>query len=307
MEHDSMKTFHFVLMAFAALGLSSCGGGRGYQPTLYPSMAGQWEFVAASTQTPGIQTNVETNLQQPQTLVNGVYQPTNTLSAAGSQQITFLGVAAAAPNQVPNITFVGNCPGSGANSITGTIDANYNVSLSYSQNGNVFNANGTLSSDHKSILGTYTSQAGSACNDSGTFIGTSATKLGGMYTGALCPPGASSCQFPQEATDNATATVSQSGSTVTVNMVLTGQDNTSFSLTGPVTGNAFSVQGTFSIGGQPQTVTYDGYYELTFDCVTQAVDLPSLYLVNTAVIGSGNLFGQVALLTVPVNQVCPSH
>lgn len=301
-----MKTFRLLFITFVAVCMSSCGGGRGYQPTLYPSMAGQWEFVAISTQTPGIHTNVETNIQQPQTLVNGVYQPTNTLSAAGNQQITFLGVAVTAVNQVPNITFNGNCPGSGANSLGGTVDANYNVSLSFTQNGNAFNATGALSSDHKSILGTYTSQSGSACNDSGTFVGTSVSKLGGMFTGALCPPGVVSCQFPQDAADNATATLSQSGSTLTMNLVVTGVDNTSFSLTGPVTGNAFSVQGTFNVGGQAQTVAYDGYFELTYDCLTQALDLPSLYLVNTSQVSSGNPYGQVALLTVPLNQSCPA-
>lgn len=301
-----MKPFRLLFVAFVAVCMSSCGGGRGYQPTLYPAMAGQWEFVATSTQTPGIQTNVEANIQQPQNLINGVYQPANTLSAAGNQQIAFLGVAAAALNQVPNITFNGNCPGPGSNSLSGNVDADYNVSLTYSQNGNVFSATGVLSSDHKSILGTYTSQSGSPCSDSGTFVGTSVAKLGGMYAGALCPPGVAACQFPRDAADNATASLSQSGSTLTMNLVVTGVDNTSFSLSGPVTGNAFAVQGTFNLGGQAQTVAYDGYYELTYDCLTQALDLPSLYLVNTGQISSGNLYGQVALLTAPLNQSCPA-
>ncbi len=302
-----MKAFRLLLIVFVIIGMASCGGGKGYQPTLYPSMAGQWEFVTTSTQTPGIQTNIEANVQQPQNLVNGVYQPTNLLSAAGNQQIAFLGVVPTALNQVPNLTFDGNCPGTGADSLSGTVDANYNVSLTYSQNGNLFTATGSLSSDHKSILGTYASQSGSPCNDSGTFTGTSVAKLGGIYTGALCSPSVSSCQFPQGAADNATATLSQSGSTLTMNMVVTGVDNTSFSLTGPVTGNKFTVQGTFNVGGQAQTVVYDGYYLPTYDCITQAIDLPSLYLVDTTQISSGNLYGQVALLAVPLNQVCPAR
>jgi len=90
-------------------------------------------------------------------------------------------------------------------------------------------------------------------------------------------------------------------------MVITGADNTSFSLTGPVTGNKFTVQGTFNVGGQAQTVVYNGYYELTYDCITQAIDLPSLYLVDTTQISSGNVYGQVALLAVALNQVCPAR
>jgi hypothetical protein len=301
-----MRTLRILFAAALGIVMSGCGGGKGYQPTLYPSMAGQWEFVATSTQTPGIQTNIETNVQQPQNLVNGVYQPTNLVSAAGSQQISFLGVEATGLNQVPNITFNGNCPGPGTNSLNGSVASNYNVTLSYSQNGNAFNATGILSSDHKSILGTYTSQSGSACNDSGTFMGTAVSKLTGMYVGALCPPGSSSCQYPQDAADNATANLSQSGSTLTMNMVVTGVDNTSFSLSGPVTGNAFAVQGTFNVGGQAQTVSYNGYYELTYDCLNQLIDLPSIYLVSASQIGAGNPFGQVALLTVPLNQACPA-
>lgn len=300
-----MRTRCILSAVLASIALSGCGGGHGYQPTLYPSMAGQWEFVATSTQTPGIQTNVETNVQQPQILVNGVYQPTNLLSAAGNQQITVLGVEQTGLNQPPNITFDGNCPGAGSDNLNGTIDTDYNVKLSYSQNGNAFSATGTLSSDHKSILGNYSAQSSSGCADSGIFTGTAVAKLGGMYVGALCSPGATSCQFPQGAQDNATATLSQSGSALTVNLVVTGADNASFSLTGPVTGNAFSVQGTFNVGGQAQTVAYEGYYELTYDCLTQLIDLPSLYLVNAAAIGAGNPFGQVALLTVPLSQTCP--
>jgi hypothetical protein len=48
---------------------------------------------------------------------------------------------------------------------------------------------------------------------------------------------------------------------------------TSFTLTGPVTGNAFFVQGTF----EEQAVSYNGYYELTYDSLTNANDIPSLY------------------------------
>jgi hypothetical protein len=302
-----MRAISMVFPALVLLLLTGCGGGSAYTPTVIPGMAGQWEFLATSTQAPGIQTGVEVNLQQGQALQNGVYQPTAQLSAAGSQQIAILSVDQTGFNQVPNIVFGGNCSGSGSDSLNGTVDATNNVTLSYSENGNSFSATGTLGSDHKSILGTYTSQSGSGCIDSGTFAGTAVAKLSGMYQGQLCPPGAGGCQYPQGAADNATAALSQSGSTVSINMVVTGVDNTSFSLSGPVTGNAFLVQGTFNVGGQAQTITYNGYFELTYDCLTQLIDLPSVYLVDPTYIGAGNPYGQVALLTAPLNQVCPAQ
>jgi hypothetical protein len=59
-------------------------------------------------------------------------------------------------------------------------------------------------------------------------------------------------------------------------LLLSGVDNTSFTLTGPVTGNAFFVLGTF----EGQTLAYYGYYELTYDSLDNAFDIQTLYLVN---------------------------
>jgi len=189
----------------------------------------------------------------------------------------------------------------GANDLTGSVDSNENVVLSYTENGNIFNVKGTLSSDHKTISGTYSSQAGSGCIDSGTFTGTAVTKLAGMYVGQMCSPVNSSCQYPLQATDDASASLSQSGSSLKVNFTVTGTDNAGFSLSGPVIGNSFLVTGTF----QGQSITYNGYFELTYDCLTQQVDLPSLYLVSNSTISMVNPFGQVALLTAPQTQACP--
>ena len=119
----------------------------------------------------------------------------------------------------------------------------------------------------------------------------------------MCPPAGSSCQYPEAATDNATAVLSQSGSSLKANFTVTGTDNTGFSFNGPVVGNSFAVIGTF----QGQSITYDGYYELTYDCLTQQIDLPSIYLLSQSNISKQNPFGQVALLTSPLTQPCPTH
>ena len=55
----------------------------------------------------------------------------------------------------------------------------------------------------------------------------------------------------------------------------TSPDNTSFTLTGPVTGNAFVVQGIFQ--GQP--VAYAGYLTQVLDPLTQLM-VPAVYFVN---------------------------
>jgi hypothetical protein len=62
---------------------------------------------------------------------------------------------------------------------------------------------------------------------------------------------------------------------ISVNLVLSGTDNTTVTLTGPVTAHAFSVQGTF----KGQSILYYGYYELILDSTTQT-SIPSLYFVN---------------------------
>ena len=295
---------HLVRSISACLALALClvvcgcgGGGSSFTPAVIPAISGQWEFLASSTTNVGQQSYVEANLQEGQKIASGVYVPNGQLSATGSQQIAVLTVDSAG-----NVVFSGGCPGAGLSSLTGTVDANYNVNINYSENGNNFAATGALSSDHKTIMGTYSSQA-SGCVDTGTFIGTALPKLSGLFVGTVCSPLVSSCQYPQQATDDAMASVSQSGSSVKVSFVLTGADNTSFSLSGPITGNAFVLQGTF----QGQAVTYYGYYELTYDCLTQLIDLPSLYLVSPANVGVGNQFGQVALLTMPLSQSCPAR
>jgi hypothetical protein len=148
------------------------------------------------------------------------------------------------------------------------------MNFTYTEDGNVFNVTATLDASGQSIdSGTYTAQTGSGCSDSGILTGSVVPKLSGSYTGELV--------LPDGTNDTVTATVSENGSAVlTANLVVTGPDNTAFSLSGPVTGNYFSATGTFSVGGQAQSATYDGYHELTYDSITGVNDIPSLYIVN---------------------------
>jgi hypothetical protein len=107
----------------------------------------------------------------------------------------------------------------------------------------------------------------------------------------MCPPASVSCQPPTDFTDNATATVSENSSRVlALSLALTGTDNASFTLTGPVTGNAFTLQGTF----QGQTLTYYGYSEAFFDATNQT-RVPSLYLVNATNVAQPAYAGTLSL------------
>ncbi len=280
-----------VLLALAtALVSCSSGSKSGMTAALMPNVAGSWEFILNSTTTPGQSTGMEVALQEGQTLDasgSGQYVYNGQISASGAQ-INFVAFTpGAGQNSPPNIAFGGNCTPAAddtGNSLTGSISGvGGSMNFTFTENGNVFNVTATLDASGTFIdSGTYTAQAGSSCNDSGTISsGKIVPKLSGTYTGQL---------FVNENNDSATATLSESGAgTLTVNMVLSGADNTSFTLTGPVTGNAFSAEGTF----EGTTLAYYGYYELTADS-SGALDVSSLYLVNAA-----RPTQQAGLLTVP--------
>jgi hypothetical protein len=281
-----MKFLRMFPLVALAIVLVSCSGRSSIPPGPLPNVSGSWEFITASTKNPGYSTNIEVALKEGLVFVDGTYQEDGQISASG-QQINFVGFT-----PVGAIAFGGNCavatvnPG---NSLTGSISGvGGSMNFTYTENGNVFNVTAILDASSQSIVsGTYTEQSApagqsnGACNgnvdptviDSGSIIGKIVSKLSGMYTGQMCQPLDTSCT---NTPDTATATLSQSGSTLTVSLLLTGGDNSSFTLTGPVTGNAFSVQGTF----QGQTVAYYGYYELTYDSLTNTNDIPTLYLVN---------------------------
>jgi hypothetical protein len=280
------------LLLTLATALVSCSSSSksGMPAALMPAVAGSWEFILNSTTTPGQSTGMEVALQEGQTLEasgSGQYVYNGQISASGAQ-INFVAFTpGAGQNSPPNIVFGGNCAPAAdntGNSLTGSISGvGGSMNFTFTENGNVFNVTATLDASGTFIdSGTYTAQSGSACNDSGTISsGKIVPKLSGTYTGQL---------LVNENNDNATATLSESGAgTLTVNMVLSGADNASFTLTGPVTGNAFSVQGTFA----GTTLAYYGYYELTADS-SGTLDVSSLYLVNAA-----SPTQQAGLLTVP--------
>jgi len=221
-------------------------------------------------------TAIEVALKEGQVLVNGFEQPDGQITAS-SAQIAF--VSAATVSQNLNATgFGGNClPISSANGLgPGAVTAgNAPISFTFTENGNIFNVTGTLSGDGQSLLnGTYTAESGNTCSDpGGTITGAAVPKLTGTYTGQTCPVLSSD---PCQSTDNVTATLSESSSgTLTFSLVLSGTDNANFTMTGPVTGNAFTVQGTF----QGQLVTFYGYYEQIYNAQLGA-NVASLYLVN---------------------------
>ena len=253
--------------------LSSCGGhSASVTAPPIPNVAASWEFVAISNNGPV--TGIEVALKEGQVLVGQLEQPDGQLSAS-STQIAFVDIN---PNSLTpiNITgFGGPCgPISSSNSLgPGSVTApNAAMNFTFTENGTVFNVYGTLSGDGQSFLnGTYT-ESGSSCSadTGGTITGTIVPKLSGTYVGPLCPLASTSCQNSQDFTDSATASLSESsGGVLTLSLTVTGTDNANFTMTGPVSGNAFSVQGTY----QGQLLTYYGYFEVHSN-------VQSLYLVN---------------------------
>jgi hypothetical protein len=276
-----------ILLACAAI-LVSCSGSKILPPTM-PDVAGPWEFIAASTTNPGYSTGVEVALQEGQLFsgTTGVYNPTGQISAA-AQQLAFVGINLEGKNQ--SIVFGGNCTpatSDAVNTLSGSISGLAgSMNFTFVEAGNTFNVSAILNPNGTSMVGTYTEQSAPAgqsngvcnnnagVNDQGTITGTLVSKLSGTYLGKICQPADSSCS--SGAIDAATATLSESSGTLTVGMVLTGADNTTFTLTGPVAGNAFSVQGTF--GGV--AVSYSGYFQNTFDKSDGLYDIPTVYLAN---------------------------
>jgi hypothetical protein len=244
--------------------LLSCGGSGSPQgAALIPNIAGAWEFQAASNGNTTSFTGVEVALKEGQTLINGVQQPNGQISAAGASQISVVSVDLANAT----VVFGGNCPvtGSGGNSLSGSLQSlGGPITFTYSENGNTFDVTASLSGDGKSITGTYTSSG--ACSDSGTITGTALPKLTGTYVGQFT--------LPDGASDSVTVTLSENSSSVLTANLLGSTSN--FTLSGPVTGNAFSAQGTF----QGQQVTYEGYFGVqVIDPVSQ-LPVTGIYFVN---------------------------
>jgi len=257
------KLFVPALLIGVAATLLACSGRSSIPQSPLPNIGGAWEFKTVSNSNPATYTGIEVALKAGQVLVNGVEQPNGQVSATGATQIAFLTIDAS----TGAVSFGGSCAltGDGSYSMAGSFAAlGGPFNFTYTERGNVFNVTATLSGDNQSFLGTYSSVAGSNCSDTGTITGTVVPKLSGTYVGQLA--------LPDGTTDSVTATFSEdSSSTLTLNLVATSPDNTNFTMSGPVTGNAFLVQGTF----QGQAVSYAGYFEPTPSLV------PSFYFVNT--------------------------
>ena len=276
-----------LLFAFSII-LISCSGSKIFSAPM-PNISGPWEFIAVSTTSPGSSTGIEVSLQEGQVFnsATGVYDATGQVSASGTQ-LSFVSLSNPGSSSPNSITFGGNCTpatSDAGDNLSGSISGLAgSMNFTFTENGNLFNVTASLSADGKSMIGAYTEQQPQAgqsngiCSgsslDQGSITGKTVSKLSGTYLGKLCQPLDSLCTAG--AGDSATATLSESGTGLTVNMVLTGADNASFTLTGPVAGNFFSVQGTF--GGQ--SVSYDGYFQDTFDKTDGLYDISTLYLAQ---------------------------
>lgn len=242
--------------------LISCSGSQSpittQQPGVVQSVAGPWEFISKSND--GSVTGVEVALAEGTSIVGGLQQPNGQISASNTQI-----VLVSLNSKTMDLTqFGGACgPVTAINSLgPGSVTApGAPITFTLTENGNVFNVSGTLSSDGASLSnGTYAAVGSNSCTDpGGTITGTMVGKITGAYAGTICPPLAGPCQSSQSFTDSVTGSASENSSGVlTINLVITGTDNTSLTLSGPVTGNAFFVQGTF--GGQ--VLSFQGYSEL---------------------------------------------
>jgi hypothetical protein len=289
-------------MALVALvsAFLSCGSGSNSStgPQIPPNIAGSWELIAVSNT--GSVTGIEVALTEGQVLDGGIEVPNGQISAS-SAQIAFVSLATVSQNL--NITGFGGGCGATASSVNslgpGTVSANNTVAFTFTENGNVFNVTTTLGSGGTTMVnGTYTPQSGNACSDpGGTITGTLVSVPSGTYTGQMCPLADSTSCSNQS--DDVNAAVSGKSGQLTLNLNLSGTDNTDFSLTGPYTGNSFLVRGTFE--GQP--VTYYGYFEQVYNNTLQ-INVQSVYLISAAdscFSNSADTCTTATVLSVPQN------
>jgi len=299
-----MRIVSVWLLAVLAGSLLACSSskpstGTGSSPSA--SIAGAWEFTAVSNNSTSSSpyTGIEVALQEGQSLVDGVEVPDGQVSATGVKQISFVTITPALAPAVQSVVFSSICQAAGTSgsSLSGTVGSlGAPFSFSYTENGNVFNVTGTLSGDGKSFIGTYTSAQGGACPDTGSITGTAVSKLSGSFAGQLVMPDGTS--------QTVTATLGESGSTATLSIVVSAS-STLFSPTGPVTGNAFSVSGTYQVSGNAVLATYYGYSEAIPNPLdpTGQTTIPAIYLVNSAdaCFTTQQACTQTGLLSVPQN------
>jgi len=281
-----LKFIALLSLLGMSITLMSCGGNSSSVPTPpTPNVAGAWEFVAISNG--GSVTGIEVALTEGKILVDGIQQPDGQISATSSQ-ISFVSLD---PHTLAITGFGGPCqPITGVNGLTGTATtADGPIQFSFTENGNVFNVRATLGGDGKSVLeGTYTSDVPNSCaaDNGGTITGLAVTKVSGTFKGQMCPLD-TTCSDSQDFTNSVIAAASENSSSVlTLNLTLSGTDNTTLTLSGPVSGKAFVLQGTV----QGEIVLYNGYYQTVNN-------VPSIYLADATNPDTPHYVGTLALQT----------
>jgi len=286
-----LRNIAALALVLAAGGvIISCGSKAKIPAQPIPNIAGPWQFITVSND--GTVTSINVAMKEGQVLVGQLEQPDGQISAS-STQIAFVNLN---PSNSHATGFGGGCPAAAvpANGLgPGSITAfSAPINFTFTENGNVFNATATLAGDGQSILqGTYTPQSGNTCTDpGGTITGNLLSALAGLFSGKMCPLSATA--GPCQMSDTANATLSENASgTLSLELSFTaGPDaGTNFTMSGPVTGNAFLVQGTF----QGNQVSYYGYSE--------QLSSSSLYFVNAADSCIGNpsvTCTEIGLLTI---------
>jgi len=277
-----------ALMSLFAMSIPfvSCGGSSSSIPTQpTPNVAGAWEFIAVSNS--GSVTGIEAALTEGKVLVDGLQQPDGQISATSSQ-ISFVSLD---PTTLAITGFGGVCqPITGVNGLSGSAStADGPIQFSFTENGNAFNVTATLSGDGKSVLnGTYTADVPNSCDadNGGTITGLAVSKVSGTFKGQMCPL-STSCSSSQDFSDSVIASASENSSNLlTLNLTLSGTDNTTLTLSGPVLGRAFVLQGTV----QGDLVMYNGYYETVNN-------VPSIYLAEATNPATPHYVGTLALQT----------
>jgi hypothetical protein len=251
-----------LLFVGSLLLLAGCGGSSSSPitpPTPITQIAGPWEITATSEQQTGSSTSIEANLQQTAGTTGG----SATITATGADQLVLIG-----HHPSGGLLFGGLCPGATTENFTGTLSTANALALTLTEGAAVYTFAGTANSDGKAMTGTYAFSSG-GCPDSGTFTGVQVAALAGTYAGTL--------NFPNGHQDIATATLTEGVPTsFTVDLTLTGADNTTVTLTGFVVGNVFSVQGTLD----GAAVSYYGYYAFSQKAIYM-VDASSGALIGT--------------------------
>lgn len=224
-----MKNLCAILVTLLLLVAVGCGGNTSASnstASTSASVQGSWEFTFTSTALPNSENFLDANLSQ-----NG-----NTISAANSQLVLFSVFNSA-------VQVGGNC---GSNlSVGGSLSGN-SIQGTFTEGNTNFGFNGTLSSDGKTITGTYIGTSAS-CSDNGNFTAHRTSPLNLTASGTLL--------FEDSTTNGISVNMTEDSSEhVTISGNVSGPDVGTINLTGVAVGNVGIVNGT--VGGQPANVDF---------------------------------------------------